>query len=381
MASPAARRTGSPGRRAVPAPSLEAALRQSEQLTRGIIDSLAAHVAVLDPSGRIVMTNEAWNRFARENSGGRPRKTGAGVNYLNICRSACGGESAEGAEEVLDGLTRLLAGGQERFHYEYPCHSPSERRWFLLQATRLRGAAGGAVLLHIDITERKLMEGKLLDHERLRVLTTGLLKGQEEERRRIARELHDGLNQQVAVLAIELGMFAQQAQAGGNPLSDELRKLQKQAIDLSDQIRRVSHRLHPSALEHLGIVVALKSHCAEFSRLEGIRAGITAQGDFGDLSLDRALCLYRVAQECLANAARHSGAREVLVSLSRGGGNADLVVIDNGHGFDPSRRGKGLGLVSMEERVNLLGGCFEIRSEPGEGTRVHIRLPLQEVPG
>lgn len=378
MVSSAARRTGSPGRRAVPASSLEAALRQSEQLTRGIIDSLAAHVAVLDPAGRIVMTNEAWNRFARDNSSGRPRRTGTGVNYLNICRSACGGESGEGAEEVLTGLTRLLAGSQERFHYEYPCHSPSERRWFLLQATRLRGASGGAVLLHIDITERKLMEGKLLEHERLRVLTTGLLKGQEEERRRIARELHDGLNQQVAVLAIQLGVFAQQAQANGAPLGEDLRNLQKQAIDLSDQIRRISHRLHPSALEHLGIVVALKSHCAEFSRLEGIRTEFAAQGDFGDLSQERALCLYRVAQECLANAARHSGAREVLLSLSRTGGDADLVVIDNGHGFDTSQRGKGLGLVSMEERVVLLGGCFEVRSEPGEGTRIQIRLPLRE---
>ena len=377
MASPAGRKSA-PSRRKIRArtPStLKAALRRSEQLTRGIIDSLAAHVAVLDSEGRIVMTNDAWNRFARENSPGRPHRTGIGVNYLNICRSACGGESAEGAEDILGGLTQLLEGARENFYFEYPCHSPTERRWFLLQATRLRGPAGGAVLLHVNITERKLMEGKLLDHERLRVLTTGLLNGQEEERRRIARELHDGLNQQVAVLAIELGMLAQK---GGGELSAKLRNLQKQTIELSDHIRRISHRLHPAALEHLGIAVALKAHCAEFSQREGIRSSLSVEGDFSKLAPDRALCLYRVVQECLANAARHSGAREVLISLSRAGGDADLVIIDNGRGFDAAQRGKGLGLVSMEERVNLLGGCFELRSEPGEGARVHIRLPFEE---
>ena len=112
MASPAGRKSA-PSRRKIRArtPStLKAALRRSEQLTRGIIDSLAAHVAVLDSEGRIVMTNDAWNRFARENSPGRPHRTGIGVNYLNICRSACGGESAEGAEDILGGLTPPTSG-------------------------------------------------------------------------------------------------------------------------------------------------------------------------------------------------------------------------------------------------------------------------------
>jgi signal transduction histidine kinase len=358
-----------------PGPHMDAAavLRRNEELTRAVIDSLAAHVAVLDRGGTIIATNAAWDRFAR-NNGGPPAKTGVGINYLAVCRSA-GGEASDGAGAVAAAVAAVLSGERDEFYHEYPCHSLTEQRWFLLRASGLGGASGGAVLLHVDITERKLMEGRLLEHERLRVLTTGLINGQEEERRRLARELHDGLNQEVAVLAIELGMLAQTAEVGSR---EEIRRLQRKTFELSEQVRRISHRLHPASLEHLGLNAALRSHAAEFSQTHGVQVDLTADAPDREISAAVRLCLYRVFQETLRNAVRHGRASRVTACLRVVNGQVALTIEDDGSGFDIASAGTraGLGLASMEERVNLVGGCFMIQSAPGAGTRVEARVPM-----
>jgi PAS domain S-box-containing protein len=133
-------------------------------LYQSVIDSVSANIAVLDRRGTIVMTNDAWDRFARENQPRGSDKTGVGVNYLEVCRTASG-ESSEGAKEVLAGLQEVLSGNNRDFAFEYPCHSPTVRRWFLLQANGLNRLARGAVLLHIDITARKDLEARLREHE------------------------------------------------------------------------------------------------------------------------------------------------------------------------------------------------------------------------
>src|SRR3954451_1922514 len=133
-------------------------------LPQAIGDSVSIPMAVLDRAGVIIMTNESWERFARENHGGGPEKTGPGVNYLEVCRSACG-EGTEGAQEVLAGLRDILDSRKRDFLFEYPCHSPTLQRWFILHANALEGAGGGAVLLHFDITARKEMEARLQEYE------------------------------------------------------------------------------------------------------------------------------------------------------------------------------------------------------------------------
>ena len=133
-------------------------------LTQAIIDSVSAHMAVLNREGVIVLTNASWKRFARENQGGGSEKTGPGVNYFEICRTASG-EGSEGAEELLTGLREILEGRKREFVSEYPCHSPTRRRWFALHANALEHPAGGAVLLHLDITARKELEARLREHE------------------------------------------------------------------------------------------------------------------------------------------------------------------------------------------------------------------------
>jgi len=129
-----------------------------------VVDSLASELAVLDCEGNIILTNEAWKRFARENAAGDPEDFGVGLNYLEVCSSASG-VAAEGAKNIQVGLEEVLSGARERFSFEYPCHSSTAWRWFLLQATRLDSPAGGAVVLHIDITSRKLLEHRLQEQE------------------------------------------------------------------------------------------------------------------------------------------------------------------------------------------------------------------------
>jgi PAS domain S-box-containing protein len=133
-------------------------------LYQSVIDSVSAEIAVLDRQGTIVMTNDSWDRFARENQARGSEKGGVGVNYLEVCRTASG-ESSEGAKEVRAGLQEVLSGNKRDFAFEYACHSPTVRRWFLLQANGLKRPARGAVLLHIDITARKNLEARLREHE------------------------------------------------------------------------------------------------------------------------------------------------------------------------------------------------------------------------
>ncbi len=300
-------------------------------------------------------------------------RTGVGVDYLAVCREACG-EASEGASEVLQALEGVLSGHRTNFQFEYPCHSPTEQRWFLLQATGLEGKAGGAVVLHIDITERKLMEGRLLENERLRVLTTGLINGQEDERRRIARDLHDGLNQDIASLSIDLGMLAMKA---ANPIREEVQAIQRRTFDLSEQIRRISHELHPPALEHLGLEASLRTLCEQFERNATFQVVFHRSGSLPGLSPAAALGLYRVAQECLRNAAKHAAAEHVSVSIGASGGFLRMAIHDDGRGFDPhASAGLGLGLASIDERVRQLGGMLRLTSTSGDGTSVEVRIPI-----
>jgi len=354
--------------------ALEAAVRTSQELTQAVIDSLAAHVAVLNRDGAIIATNAAWARFARDNSDGPAPHIGVGANYLAICRRATG-PSSEGAAEVGAGIQAVLSGAVRHFECEYPCHAPNTQRWFLLQATGLERGAGGAVLLHVDITERKLTEGKLLEAERLKVLARGLLTGQEDERRRLARELHDGLNQQIALLSTGLGALARQLP---DPVNARLKQLQQRTIDLSDQVRRMSHQLHPAMLEHVGLGEALRSLCREFEQVHAIALRPAIADELGEVGPVQALCLYRVAQECLRNVVRHSEATEATLVLRRSAADLELAVTDNGVGFTPDQipTASGLGLASIEERVKLVGGRLAIASEPGGGTTIEARIPL-----
>jgi two-component system sensor histidine kinase UhpB len=238
------------------------------------------------------------------------------------------------------------------------------------------------------VIERKRAEQTLRENEtalrasydQIQDLAGRLITAQEAERSRIARELHDDVNQQLAGLSIALANVMRRLEDGGDKtLQDELSRLQKRVCDVADVIRHLSHDLHPGVLQHAGLVAALKGHSAEFSRQHGIEVLLSVSGGVNGVPQDIALCLYRVAQEALQNVARHAGAHQVKVSLNATGDLLDLTISDNGQGFRPdhARSGGGLGLISLDERIRLVGGELKIDTEPRRGTQLKARVPLR----
>ena len=214
-------------------------------------------------------------------------------------------------------------------------------------------------------------------HSQVRKLLGRLIDVQEAERRRISRELHDDLNQKIATLSMSISKLKRNLPMQDRELIAELDRLRETANGLTNEVRRLSHQLHPAVLEHLGLVTALESYVASFSDEEGIDVQLTANVGEERIPFQTSICLYRVAVECLRNVARHSGAETAAVSLKSSGGGLELRVSDSGKGFevDTFAQGGGLGLISVEERLRLLQGSCEIRSKPEQGTTLIARIP------
>jgi signal transduction histidine kinase len=236
-----------------------------------------------------------------------------------------------------------------------------------------RDAQGGPLVTFgviRDITEAKKAEETLLD------LSRRLIRAQEEERAMLARELHDDVTQRLAVLAIDVGRA--ELAAHGTPHVETMRAVRDGLVRLSEDIHTLAYQLHPSVLEELGLVEALRTECERFGRRSGMAVSLDldAVSDVG--GKEAALCLFRVAQESLNNANRHSGARTVSVSLRAMDGGLLLAVRDDGAGFDPENtaRRRHLGLASMRERVMLANGTLDIESAPGEGTAITAWVPV-----
>jgi signal transduction histidine kinase len=213
----------------------------------------------------------------------------------------------------------------------------------------------------------------------LRDVSGRLINAQEEERRRIARELHDDINQQLAVLAIELQSLESAApQLTQLQLKERLRSLWKRTNITSEDLQHISHRLHPSKLEFLGLVGALRGLGNEFKQMPGIEMEVQIRAIPVTPSKEVSLALFRVAQEALHNSEKHSKARHARLELLADGDDVVLRVSDDGVGFNPSVvNGKSLGIHSMEERLRLIGGKLVILSHPGTGTRIEARVPLR----
>ena len=226
----------------------------------------------------------------------------------------------------------------------------------------------------IDISERKHAE------EALKYLGSRLIVAQEEERKRVARELHDDLNQRMAVLTIELEQLDQSVEKSLK-VHQRLQKLRRQAQEISTDIHRLAYRLHPSKLEHLGLAAAVKSLCDELSGMQTGKPKVHFHqtGLPADLSRDVTLCLFRIAQEGLRNCVKHSGAEFVQVVLRKTDHAIRLFVSDNGCGFNARSEAmeKGLGFISMQERLRLVGGEIKIFSQPRRGTRLEVSIPLK----
>jgi len=228
----------------------------------------------------------------------------------------------------------------------------------------------------LDITERKQAELEIQQaHTQLLALSRRLIQTQEQERRRIALELHDQLGQELALLSIEIEQLIQKAPESQ---AKQLRKLTTKTRAISTYVQTLSHQLHPSQLQHLGLVAAARSLCKEVSKASGIQIDFSHTSVPSPIPQDVSICLFRVLQESLTNIVKHSEAQAAQVEFAGGSDKLHLRVCDSGVGFSPESVGNdgGLGFVSMRERLSLVGGELLIESQPSVGTQIEVCVPL-----
>jgi PAS domain S-box-containing protein len=276
--------------------------------------------------------------------------------------------SAQRAELVR----RLKTDGLVR-NFETALRGATDQTLIWLSSADLVEIDGETCILVIsdNISEQRRSE------EQLRDVSARLIRAQEEERNRIARELHDGLNQKLALLCVDLQEFGQTH----GDISQQLSAFSLRLQDVSADVHGLSHRLHPSKLDYLGLMPAVKSLCKELSGRRGLQIEFINNDDpaeFEHLDKELALCAYRVVQEALSNVIKHSGAVTARVQLRCRKHVLYLLVTDSGKGFsvDVAKHKGRLGLISMQERLRLANGKLIIRSRPNRGTQIDARIPL-----
>jgi PAS domain S-box-containing protein len=338
----------------------EAVLRESERRFRQLADGAPVMIWVSGLDKGVTYVNQPWLNFT-----GRSLDAEVGAGW------------ADGVH--VDDLTRCLDtyshafDKRESFQMEYRLRRyDGTYRWILdhgVPVTDLNGSFEGFVGSAIDITNQRDANNALSS------LSRRLMEVQETERAWIARELHDDLAQRAVGLAIQLHNLVQ-GLPGETPERRGFQQTSDHATDLSRDIQRIAYRLHSAKLEHLGLASATQSLCAELAQQHNVSIEFV-QENISQISADVALCLFRVAQEALTNAIKHAGVPDLSVALRCTKADVELQVIDGGVGFDPKVTGRlGLGLISMKERLNLVGGQVHIESKLGVGTTVRARVPL-----
>ena len=339
----------------------EEALRESEERFRLIANTAPVMIWMSGTNNEITYLNQTWLDYAGRPSDAAVEKLQAMVLHpdeAELCRGVYEKAFEQRAPFQLEHRLRRHDG---------------EYRWVVTAGVPRYNADGsfvGYIGTSVDITERKLAEGVLSSQK--------LIEAHEEESRRIARELHDDINQRLAVVSMRLGYVTQGPPASAADFKREIGEVSQEIADLAADIQAVSHRLHPAKLEILGLEKAAAAFCEELSSRHNLTIDVHFENIPTALPREISLSLYRVLQEALQNVVKHSGSRHASVSLNAQIDTLDLTVKDSGAGFDPQEamRGRGLGLTSMKERLKVVGGHLSIHSQPGHGTIVHAVAPL-----
>ncbi|HEX3876815.1 MAG TPA: PAS domain S-box protein [Bryobacteraceae bacterium] len=351
---------------------LEASLREREGTIQSLLETAPQAILAVDEKGEIVIANRmaaAMFGFDQEALRGAPLEMLMPARYREGHAGHRSGFAANPRRRPMGigvDLQGLRSDGSE-FPIEVSLSSFESAKGAL------------AVAFITDITLRKQAETALQNSEKeLRSLARNLLAVQEDERRRLARDLHDDVVQQLALLSIEIGKLASAAPASARQTAERLRLLQSQSLRVVSDVRRMSHGLHPAVLEDFGLSAALREFCEEFAKSHGVEVEFEGPDTDAAWSAEVASCFYRITQECLRNAIKHAKATRIAVKLEADAECARLEVRDNGAGFDAEggRTGAGLGMVSMKERMRMMNGVLEVHSQPGEGSAIVARAPL-----
>ena len=341
-------------------------LGESEERFRRVANTAPVMIWMSNPDKLRNYFNQPWLDFTS-----RPIEAELGSGWAE-------GVHPEDRDSYLRTYTEAFD-RRESFKMEYRLRRhDAEYRWvFDLGVPRFNsdGSFAGYIGSCIDITERKLAEAALAGMGRK------LMEAHEQERTRIARELHDDINQRIAVLSTTLeGIGESLPNLAVEDAGTRIREASEWLAEIGSDIQGISHRLHSSKLEYLGIVMAASSFCKELSAQQKIEIDFRHANIPPNLPKEVSLCLFRVLQEALQNAVKYSGVRHFTAELRGTPDDIHMIVSDCGIGFDKDQAmaHQGLGLISMRERVQMVNGDFEVESEPGQGTTIHVRVPLQE---
>jgi len=337
---------------------------ESEELFRCLFDQAILGIAIESLEGQVLLANPALCSMLGYQA--------SELCGMNCSRFANPEDSADDYALFQD----LRAGLIDHYSLEKRyVKSDGSRLWGRLNVSLLKNGDKEFPLVFAfveDITKRKQAE------ESLATFSRRLIEMQEQERSRVARELHDHIGQRVALLAVQLEQLKTDMLGSPGELVGQVDELVTQTSQIAADVQTLSHELHPPRLEYLGIAAAMKAFCTDFSQRQQVETDFTHEDVPRNVPPEISLCLFRVLQEALHNAAKHSGVRHFDVILRGASDRIELTVRDAGLGFDSmiARNGRGLGLVSMEERMQLVKGTFSIESRPQQGTTIRAGVPL-----
>lgn len=342
----------------------QAALRESEGRFRLVVNTIPVMLWMSDADGRWTYINPAWNEFV-----GRAGESGTVSAWADAIHPEDAGRSVEVYTAAFD--------RRVPFALEYRLRRrDAVFRWIVDQGVprfHADGTFAGYIGSGFDVTDRKLAE------EAVSMMNRRLIEAQEEERTRLARELHDDITPRLVLVSMCLDRMNHGRAAA--PPAEEIATASRQIGDLIRDMQALSHRLHSWKLELLGLTRAASSLCAEVSDLHDLTIDFHAETVAERLPPELSLALFRVLQEALQNAIKHSGARHIQVSLRGDAREVELTVVDAGIGFDHAATAvRGLGVTSMTERMKLVDGELSLNSMPGRGTTVRARAPLDLAP-
>ena len=339
--------------------NLTTEVKASEELLKIFVKNVPVGVAMLDRDMRYLQVSHRWC----EDYGLDPSQVLGRSHYevlpdapdrwRHIHRRALDGETLRSDEDLWERK-----------------NGTAWVRWEVRPWMNVDGRPGGILIFAEDITRRKQAD------EALSSMARRLIESQEQERSRIGRELHDDVNQRLALVAVELDRFKKSSST--KDFHDVLEKAKSRVIKIATDVQALSHQLHSSKLDYLGLAAAAKSCCREFAEMHNVQVDFTHDAVPGNLPQDVALSLFRVLQEGLQNALKYSGTDHFEVELFGTDSDITLKVRDFGPGFDvvEAMKSKGLGLVSMRERINLVNGEIVIKSDPKTGTEITALVPV-----
>jgi PAS domain S-box-containing protein len=342
----------------------EESLHQSEERFARFMAHIPASTFIKDVTGHYVYANPWFEKVS-----GAATNEWLGATDWGLWPELAADITAQDRQVLETGVATTL---------EFIRHLEGKEHYYQAIKFPIPDRKGG--IAFVGVISFEVTERVLLDQERRKLLKT-LTTAQEEERRRVSREIHDNLTQNLGGMAIDLGRLAAQPPQSARGLKRLFQELQRRVIAAAEVTRHIAHQLHPSELDDLGLAAALRSFCEDFAQRESLTIDFVEHDLPPVLPKEIASCLYRLTQEGLRNVVKHAKAPTAEVAVTGSGKRIRLTLKDKGVGFKPSLLGHtmGLGIQSMRERVRLLDGTFSVTSQPGDGTEIVAEVPLPEM--